>query len=73
LNALKRNLKKLLSLHNRKSSSKEGKPASIDQLKISPDALENLSMDDVVKIAEKTSVGSKSKLKPMDKVVLFLQ
>lgn len=30
-------------------------------------------MDDVVKIAQKTSKGSKSKLKPMDKVVLFLQ
>ena len=30
-------------------------------------------MDDVVKIAEKTSIGSKSKLKPIDKVVMFLQ
>jgi len=39
---------------------------------MSAEALENLTMDDVVKIAEKTSMGSKSKLKPMDKVVLFL-
>ena len=76
MTALKRNLRKYLTNHEHASNDK----ASIDDLQVPLEAMENLSMDEVMRIAEKASaeaakrgVPKEKNLAPMDRAVLFLQ
>ena len=74
---LERKIKKFIKEHNSSSDGPKAKPASVEDINVKTETLENLTLDEVMKRAEKAQSSSTSKNKaavdPMEKVVIFLQ